>query len=267
MILHVDPREELFEVDLQFRNKTVWVTGSGQGIGREIGLSFAREGANVAFHYLHSGAGAEEAAREARRLGVKSLAVKADITNPDEVRAALAEIEETLGEIDVLVNNAAYTKQQRFLDSTPEDWVPQIDVTIYGMMHVTQAVLRRMTERQGGAIVNVTGDSGRVGESKLVVTATARAATIGFTRSLAKEMARYGIRVNCVSLGLVETPSFSQHVGGAGPELIKRIVSAYPLRRLGRPEDVSPAVLYLASPASSWVTGQVVAVNGGYSMV
>ena len=254
-------------MDLQLKDKVVLITGSGQGIGREIGLAFAKEGAHVVFHYLNSAAGAEEAAAEARKLGVKSMTVKANITHPDEVAGAVAEVEEKLGGIDVLVNNAAFVKQQRFLESKPEDWAPQIDVTVTGMLHVTQTVLRGMVERNSGAIVNITGDSGRVGESGLVVTATSRAATIGFTRSLAKEFARYGIRVNCVSLGLVETPSFAQHVGKAGPEVMKKIVSAYPLRRLGRTEDIPPTVLLLASPLSSWVTGQVYSVNGGYSMV
>jgi 3-oxoacyl-[acyl-carrier protein] reductase len=254
-------------MDLQLQNKVVLVTGSGQGIGREIGIAFAKEGAHVVFHYLSSATGAEEAAREARKLGVKSMAVQADITRRDQVREAIARVEEELGGIDVLVNNAAYVKQQRFLESTPEDWAPQIEVTITGMLHVTQAVLQGMVNRKSGAIINITGDSGRVGESGLVVTATARAAAVGFTRSLAKEAARYGIRVNCVSLGLVQTPSFAQHVGKAAPEVMQRIISAYPLRRLGQPEDVPPAVLLLASPLSSWVTGQVYAVNGGYSMV
>ncbi|WP_126425036.1 SDR family NAD(P)-dependent oxidoreductase [Brevibacillus marinus] len=254
-------------MDLQLHNKVVLVTGSGQGIGREIGIAFAKEGAHVVFHYLSSATGAEEAAREARKLGVKSMAVQADITRRDQVREAIARVEEELGGIDVLVNNAAYVKQQRFLESTPEDWAPQIEVTITGMLHVTQAVLQGMVNRKSGAIINITGDSGRVGESGLVVTATARAAAVGFTRSLAKEAARYGIRVNCVSLGLVQTPSFAQHVGKAAPEVMQRIISAYPLRRLGQPEDVPPAVLLLASPLSSWVTGQVYAVNGGYSMV
>ncbi len=254
-------------MDLQMKEKVVLVTGSGQGIGRDIGMSFAKEGAHVVFHYLSSSAGAKQAVQEAQKLGVKAMAVKADVTKPEDVLKMVAEIEESLGGIDVLVNNAAYVKQQKFLESKLEDWVPQVDVTIYGMMHVTQAVLKGMTKRDGGTIINITGDSGRVGESGLAVTATTRAAAIGFTKSLAKEMARYKVRVNCVSLGLVETPSFAEHVGNAGPELMKKIISAYPLRRLGQPDDVPPAVLLLASPLSSWVTGQVLAINGGYSMI
>ncbi|WP_102348407.1 SDR family NAD(P)-dependent oxidoreductase [Bacillus sp. Marseille-P3661] len=254
-------------MDLQIKNKIVLVTGSGQGVGKEIGMAFAMEGAHVIFHYLSSGAGAVQAVQEAQNLGVKSMAVKADITKADEVQKMVKDIEEEFGGIDILVNNAAYVKQQKFLESKPEEWVPQIEVTLNGNMLVTQAVLQVMMKQKSGSIINITGDSGRVGESGLTVTATARAGTIGFTKSLAKEMARYNIRVNCVSLGLVETPSFAKHVGGVSPEIMKKIISAYPIRRLGKPEDVPPPVLLLASPLSSWVTGQVFAINGGYSMV
>jgi 3-oxoacyl-[acyl-carrier protein] reductase len=111
------------------------------------------------------------------------------------------------------------------------------------------------------------GDSGRVGESGLLVTATARASTVGLTRSLARELARHGIRANCVSIALVETDNLTAHAGGADAERMQRILAQYPLRRLGRPDDVIPMVLLLASPRSSWTTGQVVSVNGGYAMV
>jgi 3-oxoacyl-[acyl-carrier protein] reductase len=123
-----------------------------------------------------------------------------------------------------------------------------------------------MAQRKGGAIINLMGDSGRVGESGLLVTATARSTTVGLTRSLAKELARFGIRANAVSLALVRTDNFDAHSGGAEDDRMKKILAQYPLRRLGRPDDVVPMVLLLASPLSSWTTGQVVSVNGGYAM-
>jgi NAD(P)-dependent dehydrogenase (short-subunit alcohol dehydrogenase family) len=164
------------------------------------------------------------------------------------------------------VNNAAATKMQRFLESTPEDWAPQIDVTVTGTLQVTHAVATRMAERKAGAIVNLMGDSGRVGESGLLVTATARSTTVGLTRSLAKELARFGIRSNAVSLALVRTGNEEAHSGPADDERTKKILAQYPLRRLGLPDDITPMVLLLASPLSSWTTGQVVSVNGGYAM-
>jgi NAD(P)-dependent dehydrogenase (short-subunit alcohol dehydrogenase family) len=253
-------------VDLELGGKVVLVTGAGQGLGREIGLAFAREGAHVAFHYRSSGSGAEEAAAEAGRMTGAALAVQADIRSSDDVAAAVDAAETQLGPIDVLVNNAAATAAKPFLDTTPDDWAFQVDVTVTGTLRVTQAVARRMAERNTGVIVNLMGDSGRVGESGLSVTATTRASTMALTKSLAKELARHGIRANCVSIGLVETDRFEHHAGAPDEARMQKILAQYPLRRLGRPSDVTPLVLLLASPLSGWITGQVVSVNGGYAM-
>ncbi|HEX4251921.1 MAG TPA: SDR family oxidoreductase [Pseudonocardia sp.] len=255
-------------MDLQLAGANVLVTGAGQGLGRALGLGFAAEGANVAFHYHSSSSGAEASAAEATELGVRSIAVGGDLRSEADVAALVERTESELGPIGVLVNNAAATKVQRFLDSTPTDWAPQIDVTVTGTLMLTQAVAKRMAQRKAGAIVNLMGDSGRVGESGLLVTATARSTTVGLTRSLAKELARFGIRTNAVSLALVRTDQYDEHSGGADadPERTRKILAQYPLRRLGRPDDITPMVLLLASPLSSWTTGQVVSVNGGYAM-
>jgi 3-oxoacyl-[acyl-carrier protein] reductase len=260
-------------VDLQLAGTNVLVTGASQGLGRALGLGFAAEGANVAFHYHSSADGALSAATEAGALGVDAIAVGGDLRDAAAVAEVVERTEVGLGPIGVLVNNAAVTRKQRFLDSAPEDWAPQIDVTVTGTLRITHAVARRMAERRAGAIVNLMGDSGRVGESGLLVTATARATTVGLTRSLAKELARSGIRANAVSLALVRTDNVDAHAGtapgttdGGDDDVMQRILAQYPLRRLGRPEDVVPMVLLLASPLSSWTTGQVVSVNGGYAM-
>lgn len=254
-------------MDLGLADKVVLVTGAGQGLGRAIGLAFAAERAHVAFHYRSSADGAEGAAGQARALGTKSLAVGADLRVDAEVAAAVERVERELGPIDVLVNNAAATQRKLFLQTTPADWAVQIDVTVRGTLTITHAVVGRMAPRRAGAIVNLMGDSGRVGESRLLVTATARAATIGLTRSLAREFARDGIRANCVSIALVQTDHFDAHAGGAEDERMKRIVAQYPLGRVGRADDVTPMVLLLASPRAAWITGQVVSVNGGYAML
>ena len=263
-------------MDLQLGGRVVLVTGAGQGLGREIGLAFAREGAHVAFHYHSSAAGAEEAAAEAGKLTGAALAVQADIRSDDEVAAMVEAVESQLGPIGVLVNNAAATGAKPFLNTTPDDWAFQVDVIVTGTLRVTQAVTRRMVERKDGVLVNLMGDSGRVGESGLSVTATTRASTMALTKSLAKELARHGIRANCVSIGLVQTDRFDEHAqlsGASAPdeermriEKLEKIVRLYPLRRLGRPSDISPLVLLLASPLSGWTTGQVISVNGGYAM-
>ena len=254
-------------MDLGLQGKTVLVTGAGQGLGRAIGMAFAGEGANIAFHYNSSADGARASAADAKALGVDALAAGADLRDQTSVEAMVAEVESTVGPIDILINNAAATKMQRFLESTPQDWAFQVDVTVTGTLGVTQAVLAGMVERKSGSIINLLGDSGRVGESGLLVTATARSSTVGLTKSLAKEFARFGVRANAVSLGLVQTDNFDAHVGDPDDEArMKKIISAYPLRRLGRSEDVTPTILLLASPASGWTTGQVLSVNGGYSM-
>jgi NAD(P)-dependent dehydrogenase (short-subunit alcohol dehydrogenase family) len=253
-------------MDLQLAGQTVLVTGAGRGLGRSIGLAFAAEGANVAFHHNASAGGAEQAAKEAAELGVRAMAVGADLRERAAVERAVAQVRDQLGPIGVLVNNAAATQSKPFLDTTEEDWAPQIDVTVTGTLRITQVVARQMVDAGGGAIVNLMGDSGRVGESRLLVTATTRSTTVGLTRSLAKELARHRIRANAVSIALVRTDSLAEHTGDADDAKMRKILSAYPLRRLGTPADVLPMVLLLASPLSSWTTGQVVSVNGGYAM-
>ena len=185
-------------MDLQLNDKAVLVTGAGQGLGRAIGLAFSREGARVAFHYNSSAEGAEKAAAEVNASGGAALAVQADLRDDAAVEAAVEQAEERLGPISVLVNNAAATQRKRFLDTTAADWQAQVDVTVTGMLRVTHAVARRMAERDGGSIVSLLGDSGRVGESGLLVTATTRSSTVGLTKSLARELARHQIRANAV---------------------------------------------------------------------
>lgn len=254
-------------MDLQLDGTNVLVTGAGQGVGRRIAEAFAAEGANVAFGYHSSSDGAEEAAATARAAGVKAVAIKADISSADDVANLVATTEAELGSIDVLINNAAYTEPGAFLELDADALVRMVEVTVVGTFRVTQAVVARMAETGGGSIVSLMGDSGRVGESKLSAVATTRSSTMGLMKSVAKEFGRHGIRANTVSLGLVQSEAFDHHTNNADDERLQRIVKLYPLRRVGRPDDVPPMVLLLASPLSDWITGQTVSVNGGYSMV
>ncbi len=254
-------------MDLQLNDTTVLVTGGGQGLGLAIGKAFAAEGCRVAFLYNSSGAGAEAAAAEITAAGGRAMAVGADLRDRAAVEAAAAAVQAELGPVGVLVNNAAATQSKPFFESTEEDWAPQIDVTVGGTLRICHVVGQQMAANGGGAIINLMGDSGRVGESRLLVTAATRSSTIGLTKSLAKELARNGIRANAVSIALVRTDNLDAHTGEADDERMAKILAAYPLRRLGRPDDVIPMILLLASPLSSWTTGQVISVNGGYSMV
>jgi 3-oxoacyl-[acyl-carrier protein] reductase len=251
-------------LDLGLKGRVVLVTGAGQGVGRAIGEAFAQEGAHVAFHYNRSAAGAAAGAEAARAMGVKAKAFAVDLQDRPAINAMVAAVEQEFGPIDILVNNAAATGQQFFMESTEADWKPRIAVTVVGLMHVCQSVMAGMIKRKRGSIVTLAGDSGRIGEARLAVTAATRAAAIAFSKSMAREMAKFNIRVNIVSLGLVKTPNFTKH---SDPALVERVIKMYPLRRLGETEDVPPLVLMLASERTAWVTGQVVSINGGYSMV
>ena len=254
-------------MDLQLTGKNVLVTGSGQGIGRAIGHCFAGEGANVAFHYNASERGAIDAATRAREAGVKAISVGGDIADMAQVKDVIAEVHASLGTIDVLVNNAAFCVTQRFLESDPADWKRQVDVTVIGMFNVTQAALPDLVACGNGSIVNILGDSGRVGESRAIVTSATRASTLGFTKGLAKEFGPSGVRANSISLGLVRSPHTEADLAPVSEDIMKRIVNAYPLRRLGEMDDVPPLVVLMASPLTQWVTGQTMSIDGGYAMV
>lgn len=164
-------------MDLQLDNKTVLVTGAGQGLGRALGEAFAEEGAKVAFHYNTSATGAEEAVAKVRAGGGSAIGVGADLRDRTSVEAAVGTIVAELGPIDVLVNNAAATQSKPFLETTEDDWQPQIDITAEGTIRLCHIVARQMVDNGGGAIVNLMGDSGRVGESRLLITSTSTRAT------------------------------------------------------------------------------------------
>jgi 2-hydroxycyclohexanecarboxyl-CoA dehydrogenase len=252
-------------MDLGLAGKVVLVTGAGRGVGRAIGRAFVAEGAKVAFHYRTSQGGAADEVEEARRRGGEAVAVSADLTDPEAVDRLVLEVEGRLGPVDVLVHNAASSLQKPFLESTVEEWERQFGATVFGLLHLLRRVLPGMVERRQGSVVVLTGESGRVGEAKLAVTAAARAAAMALTKSLAREYGRHGVRLNAVALGLVHTPGLAEERGAYDARL-ERLLRFYPLGRLGEPEDVPPLVLLLASPQAGWITGQVYGVNGGYAM-
>ena len=251
-------------MDLGLSGRVALVTGGARDVGREIARTLAREGAAVAVNYRSSKAEADETVGEIREGGGRAAAYQADITDRAAVIAMVEAVMKDFGRIDILVNNAGYVQRQRFAETTPADWKSQIDVGLYGVIHSCHAVAPHMVRQKSGRIVNLAGDSARVGEPGLAITAASRGGVISLTKSLAKELGRDGITVNLVALGFIETAHSEPEWLAANRD---KIVRMYPLRRLGKPADVAPAVAFLASDAASWITGQVLSISGGYSTV
>ena len=250
-------------MDLGLTGKTAVVTGGTSGVGREIALSLAAEGANVAVNYRSSAKEAEILVDEIVAKGGKAKAYKADVADFAAVKAMVDDIVNDFGGLNILINNAGLAIRQRFLETKPDDWHRQIDACLYGAIHCCHAAAPHLDAAGNGRIVSVIGDSSRVGESGLAIVAAARAGVAALMKSLARELGRSGTTANTVSLGLVETPHDKDWVDANRDKLIK----LYPLRRLGVPGDVAPMVALLASPHSGWITGQVLSISGGFSMV
>ncbi len=250
-------------MDLGLKGKIAVVTGATSGVGREIALSLAAEGANVAVNYRSSAADAEAVVGEIAATGGKARAYQADVADFAAVEAMIEKIVKDFGGLNILINNAGLAMRQRFVETKPEDWRRQIDACLYGAIHCCHAAVPHLDAGKDGRIVSVIGDSSRVGESGLAIVAAARAGVAALMKSLARELGRSGTTANTVSLGMVETPHDKEWVDANREKLVK----LYPVRRLGLPGDVAPMVTLLASPHSGWITGQVLSISGGYSMV
>src|SRR5579875_1043612 len=239
-------------------DKIAIVTGAGRGIGKAVAGKLAAEGAAVVVTDL------DEASAKETAAGLPgAVSIRADVTDRRSVQAMADRVARQFGRIDVLVNNAGWDKARPFLDSDPADWDRAIAVNLYGVLHACKAVLPIMAARGGGAVVNLGSDAGRVGSSGEAVYSAAKGGVIAFTKSLAREMARHQVRVNCVCPGPTDTPLFASF---AGPDLRQALIKAIPFRRLGQPADVANVVAFLASDEASFVTGQTVSVSGGLTM-
>jgi NAD(P)-dependent dehydrogenase (short-subunit alcohol dehydrogenase family) len=249
--------DEVFD----FSGRVAMVTGAGRGVGAVIARTLAEHGAAVAVNDV-SLERAEESVAEITKCGGSAMAVAADVTDRAAVDRMVAMVAGKFGPVDVLVNNAGVPADGlpvgRFTESTAAQWKPLIDLNLYAVLHCTQAVLPGMIASGSGRLVHIVSDSGRVGEAGIAVYSAAKAATIGFSRSLAKEVGRFGVTSNSVSLGAIET-------GATGEEELARRIRRYPIGRVGAPADVAPAVVWLASTEAGWVTGQTVSVSGGYT--
>ena len=257
--------------------KTVIVTGGASNIGWAITQNFAREGANVVVADIDKEQG-QESANQASALGAggSSIYIYTDVTKPETIEEMVKGTLATFSHIDVLVNNAGYMPPVGlFVEQSVEEWRKAVAITYWGTINCTRTILPHMIERKSGNIINIGSDAGRMGEFQQAVHSADKAAVIGLTKAIAREVGRYGIRVNVVCPSLtIGRPETSGHestwAGETGakftPELQERIAKQYPLRCLGRPEDIAPTVVFLASDGAGWITGQTLSVNGGYIM-
>jgi 2-hydroxycyclohexanecarboxyl-CoA dehydrogenase len=238
----------------------------------------AREGAHAASAEIDAGQG-EKTAAEARKAGAASAMVApTDVTKWDSVLATVRDVEGRTGRVDVLVNNVGWTLDRLFVEKERAEWEKEVQLNLWGMINCTRAVLDGMIARKGGAIVSMGSDAGRMGEFREAVYGACKAGVIALTKSLAREVGRHGIRLNVVCPGMT-MPSSEEEFGDlsmwaaevnrawGAPEMQARIAKAYPLRRIGKPEDVTGAVLFLASDAAGFITGQTLSVSGGYTMM
>ena len=259
-------------MDLGLRDRAVIVTGGASNIGRAIVHRFAAEGARV----LLGDIDLERARRTAEEAPGDVRVHETDVTSWESAQAMVAAALRDLGGVDVLVNCAGWTVDRLFVEKPREEWEKEIAIDMWGFINCTRAVLDPMIERRRGRIVSISSDAGRVGEWREAVYSGTKAGVIAMSKAIAKEVGRHGITLNVVCPGFVpgrpETSgSASVWAGDQGAqfsaETLEKVARSYPLRRLGTPEDIAPAVLFLASDHASYITGQTLSVNGGYSML
>src|SRR5450631_2375177 len=247
---------------MKFDGKIALVTGGASGIGKATVMTFAREGATVICADVNAAAG-ETLKKEAAGADLKVDFVAIDMGNSDSIRAAAAEVLKRYPRIDILVNAAGWGDIQPYLQNTPEFINRVIAINLAGPAHLTQALLPPMIAANGGKVINIASDAGRVGSGGETVYAGAKGGMIAFTKSLARETARYHITVNCVCPGPTDTPLFH-----AQPEKLKiALEKAIPFRRIAKPQELADAILFFASPRSDYITAQVLSVSGGLTMV
>ncbi len=246
---------------MELESKVALVTGAAQGIGRAIALLLAQKGADIVVSDINIEK-AEETAREIETLGRRAMAMRANVAVSDEVEKMVQEIIGRLSRIDILVNNAGIARDKLLLRMTEEDWDLVLDINLKGTFHCTKTVIRYMSKQRSGKIVNIASVVGAMGNAGQANYSASKAGVIGFTKTIAREFAGRGINVNAIAPGYIVTP-MTDILPEKAKEELKRMI---PMERLGQPEDVAQAALFLVSEASSYITGQVIHVNGGIYM-
>ena len=251
---------------MRLAGKVAVVTGAASGIGRAIAAALGREGARVAVLDLDE-AGARETVAAIERAGGKASAHRVDVTDVAAVDASIDGVAAREGGLHVLVSCAGWDRPMRFVDTTPDFWDRILAINLKGPIACTRAALRHMITQEAGKIVFIASDAGRVGSTGEAVYSAAKGGLIAFTKTIARETARHRINVNCVCPGPSDTPLFQKEFAAASPKLAESLKRVIPWGRLGVPEDVAPAVVFLASDDAAFITGQTLSVSGGLTMV
>lgn len=245
----------------KLNSKIAVVTGAGSGIGRAIAEQLAAEGATVVVSDIN----ADSAKETAAALGNNSVGLRVDVTSRESVDEMVEAVTGEFGRIDILVNNAGWDKVEPFLDSKISDWDRVIAINLYGTLHCSQAVLKVMADQGSGSVINIGSDAGRVGSSGEAVYSAAKGGVVALSKTLAREMARSNVNVNCVCPGPADTPLFAG-ISEENPKLRQALERAIPMRRLAQPSDLAAAVVFFASDEASYITGQTLSVSGGLTM-
>lgn len=242
--------------------KGALVTGASGGIGAATAQALARAGSDVALHFHRHSEAAEAAAKAIRAMGRQAVTVRADVRCFDEVKRMTATVADRLGGIDILVNNAGVTRDKPAAFMTDEDWSAVIDTNLKGAFHCTKAISRGMARNRWGRIINVASDAGLIGDVMRVNYVASKAGLVGMTKAMARELAASHVTVNAVAPGYVET----EMIAGMDASKRDRCRAGIPLGRFGRPEEVARAIVFFASPAADYITGDVFSVDGGMQM-
>jgi 2-hydroxycyclohexanecarboxyl-CoA dehydrogenase len=251
---------------VKLKDKATIVTGGASGIGRAIAEACAREGARVAVVDLNSG-GARETVAAIEKAGGTAAAWPLDITDVAAVDRMVEDVGARWGGVHVLVNCAGWDKPMPFVDTTPEFWDKILAINLKGPIACMRAALRVMIKQESGKIVTIASDAGRVGSTGEAVYSAAKGGLIALTKTVARETARHHINVNCICPGPSDTPLFRNEFAAASPKLAESLKRVIPWGRLGVPDDVAPAVVFLASDDANFITGQTLSVSGGLTMV
>lgn len=246
---------------MKLKGRVALITGAAQGIGKSVALLLAQNGADIVVSDINLEK-AEETAKEIESIGSKAIAIKVDVANLKDVERMVESILEKFGKIDILVNNAGITRDKLILRMTEEDWDAVLNVNLKGTFNCTKAVVRHMAKQRSGKIVSIASVVGEMGNAGQVNYSASKAGVIGLTKTIAREFAQREINVNAIAPGYIETP-MTEVLPEKVKEELKRLI---PMERLGKPEDVAEAVLFLVSEESNYITGQVLNVNGGIYM-